>query len=365
MLSKVAKKLDLFQFYAAPRHVQGAQSSRWGFVGTIILIVVVLFYAIFSLVRFLNDPPQTAVIQNPTGEGQVDMVKTCITVPHLADTRYFGYTFQRNDVDNNSKSLDKIDVNVEVVDNDTICLPASSGDGFLKNFCKLGQPCSFLKFKLWLCGTPDSKNPAKNNATNVCAPFSELVDVIQYNYVDFLYYTHLGDVLFHTAPKANASAQYHSVFQLNETRRNPDLLRWFSSTSEMHLQHDMNVFAIQYYYGAIPTKEVLEMNLVMGSEAIQTVQNRATSLDMIASVGALVNVIFAVLSLAFLKYNEYTFYEKNPKWQHITADFTVANEADWEKDFEDDEDGDESKDKTVDKSKVYEEMQDAALIENK
>jgi hypothetical protein len=334
-LTNCARKLDLFKYYAAPRHIGGAQSSKWGFIGTIIFAAVVVFYGVFSLVRFLNDPPQTSVVQNPTGESQVSMVKTCISVPHLADTRYFGYTFQRNDMDNNSRASAKVDINVTVVDNNTICLPADSTDGYLNNYCKLGQACSFLKFKLWFCGTPDSKNPARNTATNVCAPFDDQVNIVQNNYVTFLYYTHLGDVLHNTAPKANASAQYFAIFQLNETRTNPDLLRWFNLISDVKLQHDSNTFSIQYYFGERPYKEILELNMILGAEAVVTVQNRQTSLDLIGQIGALVNVIFAILSLAFLKYNQWCFYEANPKWNHITADFTVQSEKDWqEADFD-------------------------------
>lgn len=256
------------------------------------------------------------------------MVKTCIRLPNIADKSYFGYTFQRIHNDANNNPTLKVDLAMYAEDNNTICLPDNSPNGFLANFCKIGQECDYLKFKLWLCGTPDSKNPAHWNESGKCQPFPRLVEVMQTNYVDFVYYTHIGGVLFHTAPKVNASAQYFSIFQLNQTKRNPDLLRWWVESSMYNIQHQRDTFAIQYYYGPIPDKEVLELQMVLGSEALLTVENRKTSLDLIGSFGALWGVIFSVLAIVFLRYNENKFYEKNPRWGRIDPAFKVEEGAD-------------------------------------
>jgi uncharacterized protein (UPF0261 family) len=68
--------------------------------------------------------------------------------------------------------------------------------------------------------------------------------------------------------------------------------------------------------------------MVLGAEALETVENRKTSLDLIGQIGALFNVVFAALGAIFLKYNEGKFYEKNPAWSRITPEFTVEEGAD-------------------------------------
>lgn len=328
MIANAFRSLDLFQFEGKPRHIEGPLRSRFGFLGTLLLMGVMIFYVVFSTYRFLTDPPQTSVTQSPTGAGRQTMVKTCIRLPHITDKTYFGYTFQLIHNDNNSVAVQKTDLVVEELpETNEICLPEGAENGYLSNFCKLGQECDFLKFKLWLCGTNDPKNPAHWNESSKCQPFPELVRQLQTNYVDFVYYTHLGAVIFHTAPKVNASAQYFSIFQLNQTKRNPDLLRWWVEASNFQLQHQRDTFAIQYYYGPTPTNEVLEMQIILGAEALLTVENRKTSLDLIGSFGALWGVIFSVLGIVFLKYNEKKFYEKNPSWGNIDPTFKVEDGA--------------------------------------
>lgn len=328
MITNAFRSLDLFQFEGKPRHIEGPLRSRFGFIGTLILMGVMIFYVVFSTFRFLTDPPQTSVTQSPTGAGRQNMINTCIKIPHITDKTYFGYTFQRIHNNNESVAIEKIDLKVrEDPANNQICLPEENLDAYLSNFCKLGQECEYLKFKIWLCGTNDPKNPAYWNESSKCQPFPTLVKTLQSNYVDFIYHTHLGADIVHTAPKVNASAQYFSIFQLNQTKRNPDLLRWWVESSVYQLQHQRDTFSIQYYYGEVPTNEVLEMQIILGSEALLTVENRKTSLDLIGSFGALWGVIFSVLGMVFLKYNEKKFYQRNPQWGKIDPTFKVEEGA--------------------------------------
>jgi hypothetical protein len=324
MLTNAFRSLDLFEFEGRPRHIEGPLRSRFGFVGSIVLLSIMIFYVVFSTYNFLTEPPQTSVAQSPTSSGPQQMVKTCVRLPNITDKRFFGYTFQRIHNNENSVATEKVDLKV-VEDNVTseVCLAADSANGYLSNFCKLGQECDYLKFKLWLCGTPDAKNPAFWNDSAKCQPFRDLVKVTQNNYVDFIYYTQIGAVIFHTAPKVNASAQYFSIFQVNETRRSSDLLRWWVEESQFQLQHQRDTFAIQYYFGPVPDKEILELQIVMGSEALLTFASHKTSLDLVGSFGALYGVIFSALAFIFMRYNEKKFYVKNPAWEKIDPAFRV------------------------------------------
>ena len=314
--------LDFFAYRGAPRPLHGETASRVGAAATVVMIAAIIAYAANSGVRFVAAAPFSFVTQQPTTKAQnTSMVPTCISTPGITNARFFTYELVEVTVDENGTQSERSVAMVHDAKRHSLCTSANHS-GYLHSYCDQGSACSFVRFRLWTCGTPDPRNPSR--ASRDCAPLDEIAQVLETQYVTITYATIMGVIPVHSAPKVQFSALYSSIFIYNQSTRQPDYLRRWATSSRANLVlSDTSTYALSSYFAGGPTQQVLEVRMVLGPFWVQTVFNHRTTFDLLASWGAFFGVVASVLGFFFLRYNEAQFFAEYPQWLRITNVFTV------------------------------------------
>lgn len=319
--------LDFFKFRGVPKPKTGAEASCTGFSGSVLMVIIIIAYCVNATIRFLETPESVDVTHLPMANQEMNLMPTCISVPHLNDRDYFAYDFQQVVYDvNGTKNV----IPIWITDNvggqsnpDTFCINANATHAKLRGFCS-PYDCSFVQFHLWTCGANDTKNPTQNSTT--CKSLAEIGDILQTNYVDVTYFTELGTVVLHATPKISAACLFSTTFTYNETTVAPDLLRTFVTTQHTNLVHDADQYALSYFFsgGINPFKPVLEVRMSFSSSWARTQASHKTSGDLVSAFGAFAGVVNSVLAFVFVWYNERKFYAREPNWERIDDDFNVV-----------------------------------------
>lgn len=326
------QNLDFFTFQVVPRHIDyhSGYSSWFGVAASVCMLTIVLSYSAFSIARFFTAPPSTSVRQSPTEDELHSINPTCIRVPHLNNKSWFGLAAKRIDLDARGRRAAETILNFTEIDPNTACLlpEANGNEAYVKSFCNPGL-CSTVKIKLWYCGSPDKQNPAR--ATTNCAPATDLVSLLEFNFVDVEYYSEVqGNTTLKTFPKANATLGLQSVFAFNRTISPPDLLTRFATHEIKQLQNTLNQFSVQRYYSPNvwpPYSEQMEIVLCMSPHTLVTSLTVLTSLDVASLAGAFASLVFSLFSVVFMRLNKYFFYKETPMWAYVGDDFTVNKAA--------------------------------------
>lgn len=325
------KSLDYFKFQPKPQFIGGEEKSAIGVAGTFLLLGIMLAYMAQSTATFFTAPPTTTILQSPTEDQEHTFVPTCARLPNIANRSWFGYTFNQIFLDVEGRKIFGKETPLPIIEvgTDKICIDYSrpgANNTFLRSDCSPGD-CAMLKFKLWTCGTPDNKNPAKD-AKN-CHDMKQIIAVLQDNYVTISHNVSLGKVMqVNAAPKVNISSLYVSTFSINETRSSPDLLRWWSVDVITELMPGSVKYSVQGVYGERPpTAEVLEYQMAMAEQRYLTVRTRTTVFDLLGQFGAFWGVVVGALSIVFSRLNEKSFYERVPQWAQIDESFVVEKGA--------------------------------------
>jgi hypothetical protein len=320
--------LDYFKFRGEARPKTGPEASVHGFVGSVMMVLIIVAYCINATLNFLQTPETVDVTHFPMQNQTANLVPTCFSVPFLNDETYFNYDFQQVNFDENgTKTVIPILRETSSTDSgegsNKFCISPNATHAKLRSFCSPFD-CSFVQFHLWTCGSSDPRSPTVNKSI-ACKSLKEIGNILQTNYVDVTYQTDLGDIVLHATPKINGACLFTTTFTYNVTTHHPDLLRTFTTTTHTNLVHDSDQYALTYFFktGSIPNKPVLEVRMVFGASWVTTDASHRTSADLLSAFGAFAGVIQSVFALIFVMYNEKKFYAREENWARIKRDFTV------------------------------------------
>jgi hypothetical protein len=327
-IKAAVKKVDWFQFEPNPRMTIGPSTSVRGFFGTLVLVMVIIAYAVYSLIKWLTVPAPVSLTQTSTLEEEMPMTSMCVTLPNITDTSYWSYSFQRQGKDPvTGDTISRVDIPLTPVGTGKdakLCLGDDQGSiAYLRSFCNPGD-CDSLKFKLFACGTPGT--PSANASNNIsCAALDVLGSILERNYVTFQLFTEAGTILVQTPPKIVWSVKYFVFFQLHERVVHPDLLHEFTTKSRYRLEYEQSTYSLQYFFGPgmTPAHEVIECEFRLGPLVFHSIQSGQTSLDLVGSWGAFFGVVSGILAIYFRRHNRNEFYRHYPTWARVNAMFQV------------------------------------------
>jgi hypothetical protein len=361
--------LDLFAFFAfpRPRKDRGQTGSALGVVGTFLLIAIMVGYCLSTFLRWWEEPPTSSVTQRTVSTESRSVPPVCWTLPHINNKSYYGVSFRQLSLNANAQTAHLIDLPLRPYNatqhgpdaygrtpQNTVCFDPTTaqqdyiadqkaqgnvnpymppeGVGVVYSFCNPGL-CTTLKFKVFLCGTPDHLNPANptlNAQANItCQNVSVMAESLETNYLRMEMHTHIGNVIENLAPKVEYASMHNVQLMYNENCLLPDLMRTFWESTTRFLTVYSTSFALIYSYanvprGSPPPHEVSEVNFLLASFSTITTNSRGTLLDLIGKWGAFFGVVFAAIGLVAMRYNMWKFYYKHPKWGRLDHNMQPA-----------------------------------------
>jgi uncharacterized membrane protein len=374
--------LDVFSFYGfgRPRKNRGQTGSALGVIGTFLLIAIMFAYCLSTFLRWWDEPPTSSITQRTVSTEAHSVPPVCWTLPHLTNRSRYGVSLRQIAYAADASRNSTIDLPLRRYNasihgaatlgrspTNTFCFTPSTalgdyiadekakgnldpyippvGVGVVYSFCNPGL-CTTLKFKVFLCGTPDPLNPSNPEAIArdglVCENATVMADTLQNNYLRMEMHTHIGNVINNLAPKVEFGSSHDVLLMYNEEHMLPDLMRSFWEQKLNFLTVYATVFSMIYSYAnnprwVPPPHEVSEVVFHLASFSTITTNSRGTVFDLIGTWGAFFGVIFAVIGVVATRYNMWKFYYKHPKWGRLDHNMQpAASDLDYSASSDDD-----------------------------
>jgi hypothetical protein len=340
------KQFDLFSFTPAPRFYKEKQVSLRGLIGSVFALLFLFAYIGVSLARFLNGAPSVSQVQQPPDADPTDFVP-------------IGVVFRVNDAELVPKIVFYNESFFKVVASITA---VTEQDRYPRGVIEVPmKPCDISSWAGWLGATAmcpeallqvqgryqsmnytfsridivacDSTSPYTSSDGSgklvECAPAAEIDDVISNGRFNLL---QLFDAKMPGVPPSweahmyliNPSmwSLYEQSYAIRDIVVNAEYLRtWMDKTYSTMEMVSEKFFSRGPAMSADGGRYMLTIYLRLGSFNVEESQQIQTSMDLAGQLWAFFGLILTVFGLYFMSYNEKKFFEENPGWDEIDAQF--------------------------------------------
>lgn len=338
-----ARPADRFGFEPAFRFEEGYKEvSVRGFLGTCLLIAVIVAYIALTTTRFFTEDPAISLVDSPTSSILREFPPCGLTfrrtvngrpLQHFYDSSYFRVHFSQEQV-----FAQDLYPRVTTPLGSSQC-DFSSWAGWSGNqtACPTLKPkiggryqspeYTFFVIHVAVCDPSSPFYDDDNNGTAVtCAPQSAIDQVLSDGRFNFVvnFPTLNGKGQFESnwfLYNALQRGVYEGIYRTLKVVTTANLFTSFSSSEEYLIRSaaERSMASAQF----VTTREkgggriVLSIYARMDSVDMLETRRRETFLDLLGSWGALYGTIFAVLALYFSRVNEKRFYERFPGWNNV------------------------------------------------
>ncbi|CUE58088.1 transmembrane protein, putative [Bodo saltans] len=340
------KQFDLFAFTPAPRFFKEKQVSLRGLIGSVVALVLLFAYMGVSLERFLSGAPSVSQVQQPPDADPTDFVP-------------IGVVFRINDAQLVPKIVFYNESYFKMVASITI---VTEQDRYPRTVIQVPmKPCDISSWAGWLGATamcpetplqvqgryqsnnytfgrvdivacdPAAPYTSDDGSGRIvqCAPTSDINQLISDGRFNLL---QLFDAKMPGVPPSweahmyliNPSmwSLYEQSYAIRLISVNAEYLRtWIDKTYTTMEMVTEKFFSRAPAMTSSGGRYMLTIYMRLGSFNVEESQQMQTSMDLAGQLWAFFGLILTVFGLYFMSYNEKKFFEANPGWDEIDAQF--------------------------------------------